>query len=291
MDIVLIIGAGRSGTNLLARILERDARFVNTFENRYIWSYRAGHRRVDRRTAADASAKTTTYIRQAFAKLPSSEQKIIVDKTPSNALRIGFVTEVFPEAKIVNIIRDGRASVVSRMALWDSLSRKREGWQRFFVFQKQVGAMWKRGNIPSELVPRFLVDSVAFHILPTLTRRSPLAGERVAGFSESLAAYGPIVARAVQWRDTVMTSIFEGRRLSTDKYFEIKFEYFLSNTESSIDALSKFLGVALDQQCVERMDLERAHAWKQHFDKDMADELEPFLRPSLEFLGYNWDIK
>ena len=96
---VFIIGAGRSGTNLLGHILEADPRFWNNYECRYVWNYRQKTLSHDIRRASEATDAVKNYIRRYFTNLVDEHGRTVVDKTPSNVFRIDFMHEVFPKGK------------------------------------------------------------------------------------------------------------------------------------------------------------------------------------------------
>jgi hypothetical protein len=48
----------------------------------------------------------------------------LLEKTPENCLRLSFMLELFPDAKVIYLVRDGRANVYSLM----------EGWKQPYLF-------------------------------------------------------------------------------------------------------------------------------------------------------------
>jgi len=60
-----------------------------------------------------ARPKVVKNIRQAFEKYERTHGGVVVEKTPSNVLRIPFINEVFPEARYIHIYRNGYDSVSS----------------------------------------------------------------------------------------------------------------------------------------------------------------------------------
>ena len=185
--ILLIVGPGRSGTNFVARIFEHDDRFVNLYENRYIWNYRQRSRAVDHRDPKEADRKTVAYIRGHYAKLAQESGRILVDKTPGNALRLPFVRAVLPQARIINVLRDGRANVVSRGDLWDTTSSTGERGRRYL---QQFQRMRRRGNLPTHRLIAFGTDNAAQILRSIIGGRPNLEGERVAGLGNSARAHG-----------------------------------------------------------------------------------------------------
>lgn len=59
-----IIGAGRSGTTFLSKVLEQDPRFWNCYENRYIWNYGQRFRHHDVRGPEEATPQVAHFIRR-----------------------------------------------------------------------------------------------------------------------------------------------------------------------------------------------------------------------------------
>ena len=201
MEIIFIVGAGRSGTNLVSGILSADPRFFNLHENRYIWNYGQHDLSTDFRPPSAASDRVVRYLHRHFARRAAGlKVDFLIDKTPGNALRLPFVKTVFPNAKVINIIRDGRANVVSRIMLWDdrdagSRNPKLSMAQRFL---EHIGLMRNWGCLPNDRIPAFVRDNALEFFGTMFMNRKHLAGERVSGLRHIHATEGPRVARAVQ---------------------------------------------------------------------------------------------
>ena len=163
---VIIVGAPRSGTTLLSRLLETHPDLHLIGEPRVTWRH-GNERKTDMLLRGDARPKVKNFIRNAFAAetLGASKQSF-VEKSPHNSLRLDFVKAVYPNARIVHIIRDGRESIVSI----------RDHWQRFSVgigrkqLQQRLREVdWKRAPYyAKELLRRALLESV-----------SPIVGRRI----------------------------------------------------------------------------------------------------------------
>jgi hypothetical protein len=290
-DMLFIVGAGRSGTNLLSRMLEYAGGFSDLSENRYVWNYRQSRRRTDRRLPDEATEAITAYIRAHFAAMARRHPSTLVDKTPGNALRLGFVTRIFPEAKIVNIVRDGRANVLSRGALWDEEGLFGGGDKPGMLtrYARRIRRMRRLGNLPADRVPAFLADNVPALITDTLLRRATLSGERVAGLREVERLHGPRIARAVQWREVATMAACEGRALGSTRYHEISFETLLRQPAESAEALFAFLGrdggARAGAYLADKLDPGRLDNWKTR-DPEAIAEIEPYLTPALAYFGY-----
>lgn len=118
---VVIIGAPRSGTNILRDVLTRvDG--VETWpcdEINYIW--RHGNRAfpTDEFTPEMATPGVRRYIERAFdTEAGRRDARWLVEKTCANSLRVGFVDRVVPTARYLFIVRDGRDVVASALKRW-----------------------------------------------------------------------------------------------------------------------------------------------------------------------------
>jgi hypothetical protein len=119
---VFIIGAPRSGTSLLYAILRTSGKLAHwPGEAHEVWEsdYHPALRGWDSNAldASDVEAEPARRIQRAFFLVTGSRRRL-VDKTPRNALRVGFVDALFPDARFVFLQRDGRENVNSLINAW-----------------------------------------------------------------------------------------------------------------------------------------------------------------------------
>src|SRR5262245_2527282 len=101
---VIIIGAGRSGTNMVRDLLTALPSCATwpCDEINYIWRYGNATFPTDELTAEHARPEVVRYIRRQFGHLArTTSAKWIVEKTCANSLRVDFVRAVVPEAKFI----------------------------------------------------------------------------------------------------------------------------------------------------------------------------------------------
>ncbi len=119
---VFVIGAPRSGTSLLFAILRSSSRLTHwPGEAHEVWEayYHPALRDWGSNVlkSSDLTDEAATYISRQFALIAGSKHRFI-DKTPRNALRVGFLEALFPDARYVYLRRDGRDNVNSLINAW-----------------------------------------------------------------------------------------------------------------------------------------------------------------------------
>ena len=118
---LVIIGAPRSGTNMLRDILT-SFEGIGTWpcdEINYIWRHGNVRYPSDEIPSKNATPAIKKYIRKQFENV-SKKQKldVVVEKTCANSLRVPFVAEILPEAKYIFIHRDGIDATGSAKLRW-----------------------------------------------------------------------------------------------------------------------------------------------------------------------------
>lgn len=306
LPLVAILGAGRSGTNLLADVVSAEDGFVNTVENRYVWNYRQATFAHDLRTASEATESTAAFIRGFFAAHAARTGRIPIDKTPSNIFRTGFVAAVFPRVKILHVIRDGRANIYSRLREWqggnavvaaqaaDGSVTRRDDYRPALVRRRieRIRDMVTSGSLPASRLPAFLYDNVPTFLRQALLGRSTRYAERFPGMAAHLQAYGLLETAGAQWREGVMQAVVNGRRMAPQRYLEVRYEALLEQPERTWTQIAAFLEIPADgkgrEYLIRNIRPNSSPDWSDPRHADFLARLEPQIRPTCEFLGYEW---
>jgi omega-hydroxy-beta-dihydromenaquinone-9 sulfotransferase len=117
----MVIGCQNSGTTILANTLALHPEITNHSEARVLWDPRFHERNTETlKTALDVTASDVYRLRGNFAYYQwKSGSKLVINKHPENSLRVHFIKKIFPEARIIHLVRDGRATVCSNLKRLD----------------------------------------------------------------------------------------------------------------------------------------------------------------------------
>lgn len=270
---VIIIGAARSGTNMLRDAL---AQFdgVATWpcdEINAIWRYRNFAFPTDGLPVQAASCEVEQYIRAAFRRLAyGAGARCVVEKTCANSLRVDFVRTVLPESKFVFLVRDGRDVVASAMKRW------RAGFDLRYTLRKAR-------FVPLPDVPRYAVRfaRLRFGRLRSRERQLPSWGPRFEGIEEWVATRSLAEVCAKQWSECVLKAAESFSRWPPPAYHAVRYEELVANPTQELTRLAAFLDLsATDEKlsCVARGITNQSVArWRTDSNADAIASVEPMV--------------
>jgi hypothetical protein len=112
---IFIVGAPNSGTRALGQAVSLSPDIEDRSEERVLWDKDFHLRNNDTlKTAEDVTRSDVLRLQGNFCYYQwKSGKRVVLNRHPENSLRIHFIKKIFPSAKIIHIIRDGRAVVCS----------------------------------------------------------------------------------------------------------------------------------------------------------------------------------
>src|SRR5512135_1495714 len=108
MNIAFVVGCARSGTSILGELIASHPSVKYLFEAHSVWESAGLGVEDSHRMLAEQGTPAGKKGIRAWFEAQGGEAAFLVEKNPRNVLRIPFVREIFPEAGLVHIVRDGR---------------------------------------------------------------------------------------------------------------------------------------------------------------------------------------
>lgn len=242
VDPVIIIGAPRSGTNMLRDVLAKlpDATTWPCDEINPVWRHGNRDFPSDELDPELATAGVKSYLRAQFDKMGKRYgAHTVVEKTCANSLRVPFVARVFPEARYIFIHRDGVDAASSAMNRWNA------------AFNLQYTVKKARFIPPADLIyyaNRFIAAGVQARFDRPVLASAPVPnvgtwwGPKPWDY-EALRAHHPLDEVCVlQWQRCVEASLMDLSRLGRGQVLDVAYEQFVKAPAVQMRRILTFLG-------------------------------------------------
>jgi hypothetical protein len=155
-------------------------------------------------------------------QLSKTRKRIVGDKTPFVSAEVfEEIAAIYPEARVIHIIRDGRDATVSLM-------------HHMWSHAKDEGGIY-------DLEPE------------ELERRDAYRNGSQVALAESLFTSERLNSLASDWSTGVSKAIEDGPALLGDNYTEVRYEDLLERPVEEVRRLLEFLGADADEETVERL--------------------------------------
>lgn len=281
---VIIIGAPRSGTNMLRDVLTALPGYGtwDCDEINLVW--RHGNRDVpsDELGVEHATPQVQRYLRAAFEKVRHrSGAPRVVEKTCANSLRVEFVHRVFPQARYIFITRDGLDAAASAVQRWHA------------PLDVRYTAAKARYAPPEDLV-HYGWKAIAGR----LRRRAPRRGIGAADHGwwgpkphdwQELSATRPLDEVAViQWQRCVEVARRGLASVPVDRVHHVVYEEFVRQPRTGLRDVLDFLGDpdAFDESAVNGVRSSSIGKGRAGFSSEDRRRLVAVAGDTLESLGY-----
>jgi hypothetical protein len=283
---VIILGPARSGTKLLRGLVAATGQYAEVpFDVNYIWRYGNENCPHDVLPVASATDHTRAFIRARLERCAARNNKRhtndpqpFVEKTVSNILRVPFVKRVFPEAKYIAIVRDGRDVVESAERCW------REPPQTGYLLAKLRSFPWLQCvSYGRKYAVRLLRRRLG------LDRHFSSWGPRYPGIDDDVARLTLLEVCARQWAASMEHYERARHLLRPDQLIEIRYEDLIATPQLQVHRLCGFLGISDRRSVVEAakrtIRADRVGSACRLSSKDSQRVLE-IIRPTLLRWGY-----
>lgn len=239
---IFIIGAPRSGTNILRDTITSNADYItwDCDEINYIWRYGHPFKKDDIFNISDLNNKNSKYIKNKFSeivKLNYPRGNFLIEKTCANCLRVNFVNKLFPEGKFIYIKRDP----------YDCINSIKERWvgdtTRKYLFKK------------AKYVPKKELLYYVFRYFSQIIRKSlrksnemPTWGPRFKDIDIFRRNHSLIETCAKQWKECTHKAEKELKEVDNlnNKVTYITYEELIIDPQKTIKLIFKNLNIPIN---------------------------------------------
>ena len=282
MKKVIIIGAPRSGTNMLRDVLCSLPR-VGTWpcdEINYIWRYGNAISFSDEFTPDMASDKIRNYIAKQFNRIAQKYNlDTVVEKTCANSLRIGFLKKLFPDAYFIFIYRNGVDASVSAQKRWQA--------------PLDIPYLIKKARyVPPLDLPMYAVKYLRsrLHFVFSGDKKLSTWGPKIKNLDRLVRKLELIEVCGKQWNTCVLKSIQGLAHVPEQQVCRISYEEFVTEPEKNLKIVCEFLKIeaSYKQICsaVSTVSAASIGKGKSELSSKEAARLLPQINCGLKALGY-----
>ena len=282
ISIIFVIGAPRSGTNML-RDMVTSFKGVKTWpcdEINYILRHGNLLHPTDEFSEKQATPKVKNYLKSTFEKFANDlNAELIIEKTCANSLRVPFLNNVFPEAKYIFILRDGIDATGSAKLRWTA--------------KLDLGYIFKKVRF----VPKTDLLYLGMRYLWARLHRFFSKEKRLAFWGPELNDMQSILKKhslnevcALQWQQCVEKADRALKLLPQGQVCRVQYETFVKEPKLELSRILNFMGIEASGQQLEQavvgVSSESVGKGRQLLGKDEVKNLENLVGVTLSKFGY-----
>lgn len=237
---VIIVGAPRSGTNMLRDVLT-SFEGIATWpcdEINYIWRHGNVRYPSDEIPAERATPNVQKYIQQRFNDIRERyNADIVVEKTCANTLRLPFVEAVVPNAKYIYIYRDGI----------DATGSAKERW----TAQLDIPYILEKVRfVPKADLPYYGLRYFWARVYRLISREKRLAfwGPALDNMQSILQNHTLNEVCALQWQRCVDNAEKAFSEMPADKVVRVRYEDFVNQPVRELAHILEFMGKEVEPE-------------------------------------------
>ena len=230
---IIIIGAARSGTNILRDTLAQLPS-VTTWpcdEINYIWRHGNINYPSDEFPVELATPVVKEYIHKKFEEIANSSNcEFVLEKTCANSLRVDFVNAVFPDSKIIFIVRDGIDVIASTKKRWTS--------KLDILYTLKKVRFVPLTDLPYYAL-KFMYNRV--YKLTSSENRLNNWGPVLDNMIEIHNNHTLLEICALQWKKCVDSTEVSLNKIDKSRWLKIKYEDFVFNSDHVMNDVFNFI--------------------------------------------------
>ena len=279
-SIVILAGAGRSGTTILKDVLSKH-KDIDSFEFEMNSLWKMGNEKIehDRLSINNLMTSDRKNIKKFISRASANNgKKIFIDKTVANVMRLHFISELLPESKIIYLERDGRAVAVSASKRWEAKEKN-------VYYIRKILAMPLNAKI-----------SIIFSKLKSLLNifdnkvHEPTWGALWPDYEISIKDKTTIEKCALQWNESVLMARSDLSLIDNKRYIKVRYENILADPSQEIKKIIEFLELdfypSFQDYLSNIFHQEKGEAWKRNINNNDIKKIEAIQKSTLLDLGY-----
>jgi len=298
---VFIVGSPRSGTTIMGEILDKHPQISQWYEPYFVWDRFFRMAPHDERSAEDATIRVKEQIFRDFKKYRKNKKcMVLIDKSPRNSLKIPFILKIFPNARFIHLLRDGRDVTLSINKEWHR--------RRIIANDPEQGGQFnhlKALRVLMNFLNRqtFLEDKLRAlwfethgHFLNKSRQLNRIRWEGEIGWGPRFKNWQKVYAEtsllqfnAHQWTACIKRIQFDWSLVQQQNRLTLRYEDLITNPKKKINELIEFIGITCSKDFIESLPLLKAknyNKWKNEFTSGQLESIYSILTPQLLTLGY-----
>ncbi len=249
---IIILGAARSGTHLIATSIQKNIDCIYLNEINDLWKKQFLFMNSDEILPEEITNAKVIKTRNEFNDLikDKKKSKYLLEKTASNCLRIELVYKVFPNAKFIYIKRDGKAVSVSVRKKYlgninkissikkDSNSTFKE---RFLAIIKE----FKHKSQNSISLLMMISNSIRYFKMSLVIlgiKKQNFWGPRFIGYQKIMKEVSLLELATVQWKYCENKINDFLKKQNKSNYIILNYEELIANPKEELKKVLSFIG-------------------------------------------------
>jgi hypothetical protein len=276
---IIIFGNTRSGTTIVQKVMSEHPDIVGWYEPHALWLYPDPGRIYDEFDESDATDKVKKYIHKQFFKYQKRhDNKIILEKSPPNILRISYVRAVFPDAKFLYIVRNPFSFISSVEYKWQRTVTGRGIIRRLKDTPITQLHYWVRRYIKQQYNKKIL-------------RKKYLSvwGPRYKDIYEDLKTKDLLTVIAKQWSECSRLAEQAMSKFESGQILRLRYEDFVDEPIPNLERICEHCGLTFTRDIVnaanELVKADRKLKWHRFKPHDLARIL-PVIESEMQRHGY-----
>jgi hypothetical protein len=230
---VIIIGAPRSGTNILRDVLT-SIKGITTWpcdEINYIWRHGNVGYPSDELPADLVTPDIASYIQKSFDSLARKQKAaVVIEKTCANSLRVPFVDRAIPGARYIYIHRDGIEAAVPARLRWTA--------------ELDIAYILRKARyVPLLDLPYYAFRYLWSRVYRLFSREQRLAfwGPKLDDNQIILEQHDLLEVCAIQWQRCVEASEQAFADMPAGRVLEVRYEDFVQQPANEVRRILQFI--------------------------------------------------